>query len=59
VAYWCKVKLDLSAMYDKAEAEAGAKPVPSSGGEVTKAVALSGRRPWTPSTEPCTTTSTT
>nr|TKW02931.1 hypothetical protein SEVIR_7G030616v2 [Setaria viridis] len=30
VEYWCKVKLDLSAMYDKAEAEAG---VTVSGGE--------------------------
>jgi len=37
VAYWCKVKLDLSAMYDKLETEAaGAK----SGGDVTEALAL-------------------
>ncbi|CAD6261451.1 unnamed protein product [Miscanthus lutarioriparius] len=40
VAYWCKVKLDLSAMHDKAEAEAGVKPAAWSGGEVTEALAL-------------------
>lgn len=34
------MKLDLSAMYDKAETEGAGAKVPSSGGEVTEALAL-------------------